>query len=176
MGNKLSIITHPNSALREMAREILASSIISPDVQNLIAAMLVTMYGDDGIGLAAPQVGRSVRIICVGKQALSMTKNPEDFAHGQDLVLINPQITKKSLRKEWGMEGCLSVPGVFGEVKRYVTVGVTALSPTGAALAFDASDFLARVIQHEIDHLDGALFIDKARDLVRAKRTSRTEL
>jgi len=176
MATKLSIITHPNPILRERTRDVLASSINSPDIQNLIADMIITMYADDGIGLAAPQVGRSVRIVCIGKLALSMTKNPEDFERGQDLVLINPQITKKSLRKEWETEGCLSVPGVFGEVKRHVAIGVTALSPTGATRAFDASDFLARVIQHEIDHLNGELFIDHARNLVRAKRTSRTEL
>lgn len=103
---------------------------------------------DNGVGIAAPQVSKSIQLIVV---------NMKD----QPLVLINPKIILKSIRKELGEEGCLSVPGVFGMVKRSKTVRVKALNQKGGKLFLKAKGMLARVLQHEIDHLLGILFIDK---------------
>src|SRR3989339_597061 len=83
----------------------------------------------------------------------------------RDLVLVNPAWKKTTTKTAWDMEGCLSVPGIYGEVKRYTEIKVTALSETGAPLQFKANKFFCRIIQHEVDHLNGILFIDKARNL-----------
>ena len=98
------------------------------------------------------QIGKNVRLAVIN------TKNGRIF-------LINPKITKKSLLKEWGEEGCLSVPGVFGQVKRHKKITCEYLDQKSVENAIKAEGLLARVIQHEIDHLDGILFIDKAKNL-----------
>ena len=119
--------------------------------------MIPTMYGDDGIGLAAPQVANNIRICIIGKQA--------DKSLGSDLVLVNPVWTKNNKKTNIDDEGCLSVPGKFGKVKRYTDIHVDAWDRHGNPLSFDAKQFFARVVQHEVDHLDGILFIDKATDI-----------
>ncbi len=111
----------------------------------------------DGAGLAAPQIGESVQICVIGKD---MTPEKKD-----DLILINPIWQKMSLLQAKDFEGCLSVPRVFGEVKRYKKIRVQALDRAGKPLDFVAKDFFARVIQHEVDHLNGILFIEKAKNL-----------
>lgn len=123
--------------------------------------MISTMYGADGMGLAAVQVGHNIRICVIGKQAI-----PEKHQLKQeDLILINPVWVKTGLRKLEDVEGCLSVPKKYGKVKRYKNIKVTALDALGNPLSFSASDLLARVIQHEVDHMDGVLFIDKAKNV-----------
>ncbi len=109
-----------------------------------------TMVKKDGIGLAAPQVGVSKRIIAV--------MDPEK---GKPLVLINPVIVKKSKEKETGEEGCLSFPGIFLKVKRAKEIEAEALNREGEKISFKAEGLAARVIQHEIDHLDGILFFHR---------------
>jgi peptide deformylase len=110
------------------------------------------MFTDDGVGLAAPQVGQSIRLITVTTQ---------DGAQ----AMFNPEITKRSLLKEWGEEGCLSVPNTFGDVKRYKKITCTFIDVQGQKRILPAKGLMARVIQHEIDHLDGILFIDKAKNI-----------
>lgn len=110
--------------------------------------MINTMRRSQGIGLAAPQVGVSQRLIVIAFQ-----KEP--------LILFNPEISKKSFKKESGEEGCLSVPGVFGLVKRHYKISVAALDKSEKKINFVAEGMLARVIQHEVDHLNGILFIDR---------------
>ncbi len=150
------IITTPTPSLRDRSLEVTRDFVLQPETQQFIQNLIVTMYADDGIGIASPQVGKNIRICVVGREA-----TPEK-AH--DLVLINPVWTKISRRTNWDIEGCLSVPKVYGKVKRYNQIHVEALDASGNPLSFDAKKFFARVIQHEVDHLDGILFIDKAKD------------
>jgi peptide deformylase len=123
--------------------------------------MMPTMYAADGIGLAAPQVAHNIRICTIGKAAIKA----KHILPQEDLVLVNPVWIKTGLRKVEDWEGCLSVPKKVGKVKRYKNIMVKAWDRLGNPLSFPASDMLARVVQHEVDHLDGILFIDKAKDI-----------
>lgn len=146
------IITNPSPILRQISAKVTEKELESKETQALLLDMAKTMHEKDGVGLAAPQIGLNKRLIAV---------NTKDGA----ICLINPEITKKSLLKEYGEEGCLSVPGYFGQVKRHKKVICKYMDSDGKNKKITASGLLARVIQHEIDHLDGILFIDKAKDL-----------
>jgi len=150
----LKILTNPNPILRKKALAI--KDVSKAEVQKLIPQMVEVMMTRDGVGLAAPQVGQSVRLITVRYQ-------------DGHLVLVNPKIVKKSLLKEWGEEGCLSVPNVYGEVKRCQKITVKYLDENGKTHKMSGEGLFARVIQHEVDHLDGVLFIDKAKKLKRVE-------
>lgn len=143
--SSLKVIKEPNSILRQKTKEI---KDITAEIKQLILDMAQTMKENKGVGLAAPQIGQNIRL-CI----ISTEKGP--------LVLINPLITWKSLRKEIEEEGCLSCPNVWGLVKRSKVIYVKAINQEGKALNFRAEGFFARVIQHEVDHLDGILIIDK---------------
>lgn len=149
----LPIITLPNQILRQRAREINSDEVKSSAILKLIFDMKETVRPAGGIGLAAPQVGLSVRIIVIALD-------------NKLTALINPEITNFSWRKEAAEEGCLSVPGKWGFVKRSKTIKVTALSENGEIIKFKAKDLFARVIGHEIDHLNGVLFIDRAKKVM----------
>lgn len=146
----LKIITYPNPILRKKAEKI--KDPLALDIQKLIPEMIKTMLIKDGVGLAAPQIGKSIRLIVVRYK-------------DNNLIIINPKIIKRSLLKDWDEEGCLSVPGVFGYVKRCKKITVKYLDESGRERKLSAEGLLARIIQHEIDHLDGILFIDKAKNL-----------
>ena len=146
----LNIITHPNPILRKKSQPV--ADVFAPEIKKLIPQMIQIMLGHDGVGLAAPQIGRNIRLIVVR------------YLDG-DLVLINPKICKKSWLKEWDEEGCLSVPGIVGDVKRCKKITVKFLDENGKLRQLTGQGLLARVIQHEVDHLDGILFIDKARNI-----------
>jgi peptide deformylase len=148
----LKIITNPNQSLRLKSKPVNLSLLKTAEFKDLIEDMSDTMVTKDGVGLAAPQVGHNIRLIVV---------------HTKDGVMpmINPIISNKSLLKDWEEEGCLSVPNTFGEVKRHKKIRCKFLTPEGEAKRIEARGFLARVIQHEVDHLDGILFIDKAKDI-----------
>jgi peptide deformylase len=152
----LPIVTIPADSLRIRSQEVDRKLLLSDDMQDFIDAMIPTMYDDDGIGLAAPQVAKNVRICVVGKEA--------DASLSHDLVLVNPTWERTSRKKGWDTEGCLSVPNVYGKVQRFRDIHVKALDRDGNMISFDARKYFARVIQHEVDHLDGILFIDKAKD------------
>ena len=145
----LEIVKEPTESLRQPSKELDADFILSDEIQKLLKEMTLTMYQDDGIGLAAPQVGKNIRICVIGKEA---NLDSED-----DLILINPVWQKTSRRKLVDIEGCLSVPKTYGKVKRYKSIHVEALNKKGDLIEFEAQDFLARVIQHEVDHLNGLL-------------------
>lgn len=166
----LQIIKNPNPVLREKAKKISQESINTGETQRLILDMIETMRDKGGIGLAAPQVNKGIQLICIdtieNDSRGSITK--EMFPHlnysqggQQALVLINPKITKKSIIKNIMEEGCLSIPGINGKVKRPKSIKVNCLNAGGEKVEFKATKLLARVLQHEIDHLDGVLFIDK---------------
>jgi len=148
----LKIIANPDPALRRRSKELGKQDIDNPAFESLIANMVETMLAKDGVGLAAPQIGHNIRLIVV---------NTKDGV----LPMINPVISNKSLSKEWDEEGCLSVPNTFGLVKRHKKIRCQFLSLDGQAKRIEAKGLLARVIQHETDHLDGILFIDKAKDI-----------
>lgn len=161
----LKIITEPNDILRKRSLEIDRDFLLNPETQEFIKNMIPTMYSTDGIGLAAPQVGLNIRICVVGKEAVG----------GNDLVLVNPTWEKTSRRKSVDVEGCLSVPQIYGKVRRWKNIQVDAWDEKGNLLSFSASNFFARVIQHEVDHLEGILFIDKAKGLYRAEAEDKTK-
>ncbi len=142
----LTILTAPNDKLIEQAKPV---SDVS-QIQGLIDDLIETMYDtDDGIGLAATQVGRSEAVVVI------------DISENRDepLVLVNPVIAYGEETAK-GQEGCLSIPGYYADVERFTHVTVEALDRNGKELAITSEDFLAVVMQHEIDHLKGTLFID----------------
>ena len=154
----LKVRKYGDPILRRKADPIQA---VTPEIKGLIADMIETMYDQVGIGLAAPQVGIPLRLIIV-----------DDDKGGGARPLINPVIMARRGSVE-GEEGCLSIPGIFAPVVRSEWVKVETLNEDGAPVALEASGLLARVIQHEIDHLDGILFIDRldkvTRDRIKRK-------
>lgn len=138
------IVKIGDPVLREVAKEV---PKITPNIIKLLGNMADTMCSADGVGLAAPQVGISKRVVVI------------DTGEGL-LELINPQILARE-GKEIDSEGCLSIPGVQGDVMRSAKVTVTALDRTGKKFTVTGTGLLARALQHEIDHLEGILFVDK---------------
>jgi peptide deformylase len=153
----LDIITHPNPILRQNSKPIDINSFEEKKWQQLCKDMTLTMLKRDGVGLAAPQIGRNLRLIVI------------NTADGP-LCLINPVLKRKSLRREWGEEGCLSLPNIFGQVKRHKKVVCNYFDWQKKKKTIVAHGLLARIIQHEIDHLDGILFIDKAKNIKKIKQ------
>jgi methionyl-tRNA formyltransferase len=149
---KLPILTNPNPILRKKSVEI---NKITPELLELAQNMLETMVLD-GIGLAAPQVGQNVRLIVIGNEKPS--KNETGFS---TKIMFNPIIVSKSKEKELDSEGCLSLPGLTGVVKRNVSILVKYTNEKNEIVKYEARNLEARAIQHEIDLLDGKLFIDR---------------
>jgi peptide deformylase len=156
MGRLLQIAQLGNDIWLQQAKEV--SEPTDSNIQALIDDMLVTLTDANGVGLAAPQVFESKRIIVVASQP-----NPR-YPYATQMepaVMINPVITWASdeMVKDW--EGCLSVPGVRGLVPRNKSVKLTYLTRNGEAMSEEYSDFIARIIQHECDHLDSISFLDR---------------
>ncbi len=161
----VTIKTH-NDILRGISREIALSEISSDHIRNVIARMSASLkHTKDGIGIAAPQIGEPLRIFIASEEALYGDEDrPEgklkkDWKH---FIFINPKIINTSKAIERGPEGCLSVPGVYGEVPRALKVRVRAFNEQGKIFERGASGLFARLMQHEVDHLNGTLFIDHA--------------
>jgi peptide deformylase len=152
-----TILTDNHPTLRKVAKRVDPAEIADPMFQQLIDDMFATQYAAPGIGLAAPQVGVSKRLFTVDLQD---DESPNDGP----LVLINPKFTLTEGEVE-AVEGCLSVPGYVGEVTRYEHVVCTALDRNGKKISFDAHGWFARVLQHEMDHLDGIIYTDKAKNV-----------
>ena len=157
---KVARMGHP--VLRARAQAVDPADIKSPRIQQLIDDMLETMKEYSGVGLAAPQVHESVRIFVAG-----FAPRPEDDDDGDEdtrvplMVLINPEITDLDSGKEEDWEGCLSIPEIRGRVPRAKEIEVRAYDRRGRKISIHARGFTARVIQHETDHLDGVLFLDR---------------
>lgn len=154
----MTIITIPDPRLRQKSQPV---AKLGPEISSLVTEMLATLNGAGnpekgivGVGLAAPQIGRLNRVVLARK-----VKGRSE--QGEVKVLINPEILKSSQIKALGIEGCLSVPDTYGQVERARWVKVRALNERGRHVGFKAEGFFARIIQHEIDHLDGILFTDK---------------
>lgn len=158
---KLEILCIPKDekTLRNKSEPILA---IDKNTKKLISDMLETLRTSErpGVGLAAPQVGHNVRLVVIESDGWNNDKG-ELVGVIPKMILINPVITKFSEEKEERFEGCLSVPEYNGYVNRPKKIKVTALNENGGPVSLKASGFLSRVLQHEIDHLDGILFIDR---------------
>jgi peptide deformylase len=155
---KVARLGHP--VLRDVAKPVTVEQISSSGVQRLIQDMVETMREYEGVGLAAPQVHESMQIMAI--EALPHSDKPEQ-KETPLMVLINPALTVVSQRMIEDWEGCLSVPDLRGLVPRYQEIRVQAYDSEGKPLNFHARDFLARVIQHEHDHLIGKVFLDRMR-------------
>ncbi len=154
---RLNIVTHPNDILRFKTDNMSRDILLSPKTQSLIDSMIETMYGAQGVGIAAVQIGEPLRVCIVSKEASNGLTD--------DLVLVNPSWKPLGKKKVKDEEGCLSIPHVYGKVKRFEKIRVMSLDRAGNQQHFDCANFLARVVQHETDHLDGVLFIDKAKKI-----------
>lgn len=144
----LTVLTNPNPELRQVSAVVTPEDLASKETQAFIDQLEVAMHEFDGVGIAAPQVGVKKRIIVV---------HMEDGAK----TFVNPEIVSKSFRTITGEEGCLSVPGIYGLVKRSRTAKVKALTRDGKSVEMSVAELPSVIFQHEIDHLNGILFIDK---------------
>lgn len=151
---KVARMGHP--VLRQKARAVEPRELKTVALQKLIDDMIDTMHEYSGVGLAAPQVHEGLRLFVA---VLDQDGRGESDA----IAIINPEITPVSLEVVDGWEGCLSIPDIRGRVPRARRVKLSALGRDGKRLEIDARDFPARVIQHETDHLDGILFLDRMR-------------
>ena len=164
---KVARMGHP--VLRARARPIEPAQIGSPRIQQLIDDMFETMQEYQGVGLAAPQVHVSLRVFVAGFAPNGDDDEDEGEGSGRGvplMALINPEITPvgAELVEDW--EGCLSIPDIRGRVPRSRQISVKAYDRRGKRIEVKAGGFTARVIQHETDHLDGVLFIDRAKKVI----------
>lgn len=146
----LDIHTYGDPVLRQKAKNV---KEITPEIRSLIARMWNAMYENKGVGLAAPQVGVLKKIIIVDTQE-----------EGGKYAVINPRIVKSSEEQDFYEEGCLSIPDIRGDVLRPIKVEVQGMDPAGNPFRIEAEGLLARVFQHEIDHLNGVLFVDRLQE------------
>ncbi|GAB4314846.1 MAG: peptide deformylase [Phototrophicales bacterium] len=162
----LDIIQPDNPILRKKAVKVTS---FDAKFQKLVDDMIETMIAAPGVGLAAPQVAVSQRLIVVRLPDDEESKKEYGKEAGVLYVVANPKIIKTSKEMVEGIEACLSIPGFYGDVDRYQMVVVTGQDRTGKPIRIKAKGWLARVFQHEIDHLDGRLFIDIAKNVWKAK-------
>ena len=152
---KVARIGHP--AVRTQARDVTPSELSSAQIQTLIDDMVETMHEYEGVGLAAPQVHVSLR--------LAVIEGPSYDERSADavplIVLVNPRLTMLAEEKLEGVEGCLSIPGLRGMVRRSKRLRLEALDRAGKPYQVETEDFYARVIQHECDHLEGSVYLDR---------------
>ncbi|MCX8157652.1 MAG: peptide deformylase [Verrucomicrobiae bacterium] len=160
----LEVVQYGHPALRQKGARI---EQITPELRRLIADMLETMYEYEGVGLAAQQVGLALQLTVVDVRGatdrpstLEIHGQPAEIAAHMPMVLINPQVTPVGA-PETGPEGCLSFPEVYGDITRPGAVEVEAQDQEGRPIKFRCGGLLARAIQHEVDHLNGILFIDR---------------
>jgi peptide deformylase len=159
----LDIIKYGHPVLREKGKRI---ERVTPEIRKLAADMLETMHAADGLGLAAQQVGHALLLTVIDVSAsdkpsqLLINGQPQNLATSMPLMLINPQLRNPEGERV-GPEGCLSIPEVNADIRRAEKVSVRAQNLDGGEIAFDCTGLLARAVQHEIDHLNGILFIDR---------------
>ena len=172
------IVQRDEPVLREMAQSVPLADITSDRIQNIIKDMKKALASqDDGVAIAAPQIGVPLRIFVVAGAVIDALKNDEEeqgvlkrkadkkSPASKDIVFINPTITKISKTAEWMEEGCLSVRYLYGKVRRSTKATVQAYDEHGKKFERGGSGIMAQIFQHETDHLDGVLFIDKAVDV-----------
>jgi peptide deformylase len=152
---KLDIRKNPDPALR--VKTVKVKDPLAKEVQELVLSMIETMYANNGVGLAATQVGSNLRLCVIETE-------------GEQHIIINPQITAKSKDRIISEEGCLSFPGKFFPIKRHKEVQIRYVNEKGKPSKLKGRDLLARAIQHEIDHLDGVLIIDRIKKTKKPKQ------
>jgi peptide deformylase len=158
---RLTILEYPDPRLRTVAQPV---EVVDDELRTLIDAMLETMYASNGIGLAATQVNVHRRLLVVDVSE----------EHDQPMVFVNPEVLERQ-EVETTQEGCLSVPGIFDDVERARQIRVRALGRDGKPFEMTADGLLAVCIQHEIDHLDGKLFVDYLSELKRQRIRKKLE-
>jgi peptide deformylase len=161
------IITLGHPTLRQKARKV---TRFGPEVQQLISDMIETMRAAPGVGLAAPQVDVAERIVVV-----ELPADEEEGLPAELYAFVNPEIVKASRDTEEGEEGCLSIPGYIGEVERSTEIVIRGQDALGRPQRLKARDYLARIFQHEIDHLEGVLFIDRVTEPSKIRRITAEE-
>ena len=166
------IVTPPNQTLRKRAQKV---HRITPEIDQLIDDLIETMRVAPGVGLAAPQIDVGMRVIVV--EYAEDSEDPDAPEKPAKLyAVINPEITRTSKERVLGNEACLSLPGYFGEVERYERVTVKGLNRHGQDFKLRAKGWLARIFQHEIDHIEGILYIDRATQIWRVEEKGDEEL
>ena len=160
----LDILKLGDARLRQKSKPI---KQVNARVQQLAVDMVETMREANGVGLAAVQVGVNERLIVAEIPEEEFEDDPQA---GQLYIIVNPEIVRARGEKAAGDEGCLSIPGYVGEVERYPQVTVSGLDLNGKPTRVKAYDFLARILQHEIDHVNGVLFIDHITDPAKLRR------
>ncbi|MFL5732910.1 MAG: peptide deformylase [Chloroflexia bacterium] len=158
----LEIRYDPDPILREKAKRI---KTFDAHLRKLAADMFETMHANNGVGLAGPQIGQPIRMLVA-----EYVPEPKEKERGFKVALCNPEIVKASDEMDTAPEGCLSIPGWIGEVPRHVGITVKGQTPEGKEIRIKAQDYYARVLQHEIDHLDGILFTDRVVDIKTLRR------
>ncbi|GAP62739.1 peptide deformylase [Ardenticatena maritima] len=154
------IVTVPNDVLREKAQPV---ETFGPELRALVRDMIETMRAAHGVGLAGPQIAELKRVIVVEVPADEEDEGANVGSPwiGKPFALVNPEIVEASEEMEAGIEGCLSIPGYVGEVMRHTRIVVIGRNEWGKPRRIEAEGFLARVLQHEIDHLNGILYTDR---------------
>ncbi|MBI3442303.1 MAG: peptide deformylase [Candidatus Sungbacteria bacterium] len=186
----MAIVKEPDRVLRKKAAEVALADIKSSRIQKLLAAMRETLSEtQDGVGLAAPQAGESLRIFIVSEEAEEIDRaekagwqrrkrktpekkeqEPYEKRAWKYYVFINPVVKKVSRKMLEDAEGCLSVPQKYGIVMRHEKITVEAYNECAKKIIRGSSRFFARVMQHELDHLEGTLFIDKVKQFIEAEK------
>lgn len=146
----MEVLVYPDPVLRRGGKVV---TQFDANLQQLAAQMMEAMYEEGGVGLAAPQVG-------VEQKLLVLNPSGDRKDRSGELTLLNPRLTRKKGR-EFGEEGCLSFPGIQAEVERWIDITVTYQDLAGQEQTLKAEGWLARIIQHELDHLDGVVFVDR---------------
>ena len=178
----MKIIQKENLLLRKRTKEVPLGEIKSPKMKKIIASLKRALEKEeDGVAIAAPQIGLLLSIFVVSRRVFEIIKDMEGQAGSrkaprQDLVFINPKISRLSKNKEWVEEGCLSVRWLYGKVRRAKKAKIVAWSERGIKFEMGASGLLAQVFQHECDHLEGKLFIDKAKEVRELSHEEITEI
>ncbi|MBX4189089.1 peptide deformylase [Candidatus Parcubacteria bacterium] len=171
---KPTILQKDSPKLREVAKEVLHKDITSKKIRKVVERMRLALQAEsDGVAIAAPQIGESLRIFVIAGRTQELL-NRKRGAHGEeeldattypDQVYINPMISKLSRKKKKMEEGCLSVRWLYGEVERSEKATIEAYDESGKKFVRGASGLMAQIFQHEVDHLNGILFIDKAENV-----------
>lgn len=163
------IVQKGNEVLRQKAEKVLIRDISSARIQSTIRDMKDSLRSqDDGVAIAAPQIGVSLQIFVISGKVISLIRNEKDTVY-DDIVCINPKIIKASKEVEKMEEGCLSVRHIYGHVDRHTKATIEAYDEQGKKFTRGGSGLMAQIFQHEIDHLNGVLFIDKAENIYNAE-------
>lgn len=169
--NMIKIVQQEDKILHEIAKPVPIDEIKSEKIQKIITEMKEALDSqDDGVAIAAPQISVPLRIFVVSKRAFEIQNeetevNEENKNLNDDLVFINPEVIKLSKKKQFLEEGCLSVRWLYGDVNRSTNATVRAYDEKGEQFTRGAGGLLAQIFQHETDHLNGVLFIDKAKNI-----------